>query len=254
MDDPIPIIEYIGLGSLVSYRLGNAETGPDSWHEVSQITLHDSGVTATLHAQRTAISVQNLLRARLLRAYSLSRDNKIFYRLYYLPDNAGRGSVGARKKGLRADLENLVSVINVSEESWNAQGTRHSDFEPWATTEPGSMFYVFNTLPSPNPDPSVVHDCYTRTTLSKLLDTDCQLPGLKSTLYPYQARSAAAMIQQESTTKAQLDPRYEARRGPDGDEYYFMPRELSFSKSKPMYESSCGGILAETMGYGYVIQ
>jgi len=253
MAQHIPLDEYIALGSLTSQdSLENSQIDPD-WTEVTKIELNLVANTVISHPQSTENAVERLINARWIRLLSKRSSNVIFYRLYLLPDNVGRSSVSRHRRGLRSDVELLVSVINISADTWNGTTLNHTPFEPWAAAEEGSLFYIFNTLPSPDPYPESIQDRYTRLALHELLDTTNSIPGLRSPLYPYQARSAAAMIQQESTTEARIDPRYESRIGPDGTPYYFIPRELSFTKTRPMYASNRGGILAETMGLGYAI-
>jgi hypothetical protein len=248
----IPLHDYIAIGTLVFDDAHGNTLMERDWVEVYVVTQHQSSNNDKALLQKTAAAIERLVKARWVRLIAKHENKTTFYRIYLLPDNVGRGSVSRHRKGLRSDVELLLSNINTSIDTWNARTISDSSFQSWATAEDGSLFYIFNTLPSPNPNPDSIKDRYTRLALHELLDTDILIPGLKSNLYPYQARSAAAMIQQESTTEARLDPRYETREGPDGAEYYFIPRELAFSKSKPMYESNRGGILAETMGYGCV--
>jgi hypothetical protein len=61
------------------------------------------------------------------------------------------------------------------------------------------------------------------------------------------------MIQRESSTELQLDPRFEKRLGPDGSLFYYIPKDLAFYRNPPLYDSHRGGILAETMGLGKTI-
>ena len=58
------------------------------------------------------------------------------------------------------------------------------------------------------------------------------------------------MLQRESEDILELDPRLEKRSGPDGSNYFYGPRSTSFLRSPVYYETSRGGILAETMGLG----
>jgi hypothetical protein len=175
-------------------------------------------------------------------------------RIYLLPDDIGRATVARGSRSLRAELEQLLPEINTSPAIWNGlKSSEFESFEPWAKPEDGSLFYILNMLPSPEPRPDEIEDRYTRSVVSELLDYDQILPGLQRQLYPYQARSAAAMLQRESSTQLQVDPRFEKRWAPDGSSFYYLPKDLAFYKNPPMYDSHRGGILAETMGLGKTI-
>ncbi|KAH9215652.1 hypothetical protein DL95DRAFT_388593, partial [Leptodontidium sp. 2 PMI_412] len=59
--------------------------------------------------------------------------------------------------------------------------------------EEPSLFQLFNTIPSPNPDPKLVTDPYARDAMYQILDSDIE--GLRTEMYKYQRRSAALMLQ-----------------------------------------------------------
>ncbi|KAI5297768.1 hypothetical protein KEM56_004551 [Ascosphaera pollenicola] len=76
-----------------------------------------------------------------------------------------------------------------------------------------------------------------------------QVDYMKTTLYEYQRRSAAYMVQKESQETYFLDPRLEEIQGPEGAYYYDRVAGTVLS-DKRLYPDVKGGILAETMGYG----
>jgi hypothetical protein len=176
------------------------------------------------------------------------------YRLYILPGDVGLRFIDRENRRLLAALESLVATIDVSTETWSGRYSAGvgADFDTWATRDEGSLFYMFNKLPSPRPDPSLVKERYAREAVEDLLDPrpTSALVGLKTPLYPYQRRSAALMLQRESVSTLMLDPRLEPRTAPDGSSFYFGPRELLFHRNPRYYEASRGGILAESMGLG----
>ncbi|KAJ9649307.1 hypothetical protein H2199_000082 [Coniosporium tulheliwenetii] len=145
-----------------------------------------------------------------------------------------------------------MASINVSPQAWSdpdcSQEQQH--FDRWATADKQSLFYMFNTLPSPSPQPERIRDKYSRLAVEELLDSASWVPGLKTALYPYQARSAALMVQRETAPELQLDPRLELRHAPDGQPFYYGARAGLFLKNPRYYEANKGGILAETMGLG----
>jgi hypothetical protein len=176
------------------------------------------------------------------------------YRIYILPGDVGLRFFDRENRRLLAALETMVATIDVSPETWNGRYSRGVEvgFDAWATSDEGSLFYMFNKLPSPRPDPSLVKERYAREAVEDLLDSSpaSALVGLKTQLYPYQRRSAALMLQRESVSTLMLDPRLEPRTAPDGSSFYFGSRELLFHRNPRYYEASRGGILAETMGLG----
>ncbi|KAF1808629.1 hypothetical protein P152DRAFT_443501 [Eremomyces bilateralis CBS 781.70] len=183
--------------------------------------------------------------------HRLEDDSRSYIRLYIVPEDVrGRTlrKLSDESMAVKRHFDVLFQELDVSPDSWHGISGRRLPFSVWSTSENISLFYLFNTLPSPNPDPSLISDCYSQIAAVELLQGD--VPGLKSTLYNYQARSVAQMIQRESTPGLQLDPRLETRRSPTGQEYYYGPRDMSFFKHPQYYDCCRGGILAETMGLG----
>lgn len=194
----------------------------------------------------------------VLHKASSSPDAGSVVRVYLLPEDWGRKFVDRRSKSLKQTLRNLLCHVDTSPEAWfgDSKGERIY-FDPWGTAENSSLFYLFNKLPSPSPRAELVKNRYSRNAVLGLLEaaspsTDGHveeepIPGLKTRLYPYQARSAALMIQRESAPQLHLDPRLEVRRSPAGEDYFFSARDGSFLREPRYYEANRGGILAETM-------
>lgn len=176
------------------------------------------------------------------------------YRIYILPGDAGLRFIDRESKKLLSAIETLIVNIDISPDTWNGRYLSGTEirFDPWATSDEGSLFYMFNNLPSPRPNASSVKERYAREAVEDILDPSptSALIGLKTPLYPYQRRSAALMLQRESVSTLQLDPRLEPRTAPDGSTFYYGPRELLFYRNPRYYEASSGGVLAETMGLG----
>lgn len=200
--------------------------------------------------------VRGLLEAGWIRAfYKPLSIGETMLRIYALPEDVGQSSIDRQVRSLRAALGELIGIIDISPGAWNGQRTRlETSFDPWATADDSSLFYIFNTLPSPSPQPpSWQTNPFTLRALSELLGNDghaSKVPGLNTTLYPYQARSAAMMIEREINPRLSLDPRLEPRTAPDGLKFYYSPRDIAFFRNPRHYESIRGGILAETMGLG----
>ena len=247
----IKLENYISLGCLVSSISSELLNYPTSWTEIDSASSW-TGCLLKDESGNSRIATEKLLTAEWIRLYAKLCGDQLVLRVYLLPHDVGRSRLSRGSRSLRAAVEDLLRQISISKDAWNGNpnGTQ-LDFDPFATAEQGSLFYIFNTLPSPRPNPANIRDRYTRTVVDELVN-DSSVAGLKTSLYPYQARSAAMMIQREASPGLHLDPRFEERCDLDGRPYYFSPRELQWFKSPPIYESSRGGILAETMGLGYV--
>ena len=245
---------YLGVGCLVFREfLADAEhLTTSNWQEVSQLPLLPA-FDGSIYAH-----VQGLVAAGWIKVlWSPSVEDPQFqiYRIYVLPFDAGHRFVDRRSRILSSSLESLIVRLNVSAEVWNglckSDETADSDhFDPWATREDGSLFWLFNKIPSPRPHAELVQERYAREALEDLLDPGHALPGLKTPLYPYQRRSAGLMLQRESTSKLELDPRLEPRISPDGTVYYYSARDCTILRQPRYYEACKGGILADSMGYG----
>jgi hypothetical protein len=239
----VPLEEYIPLGCLIVGLPDLPSELVATWTELQSF------------GQPTGLPpfAERLLQAKWIRILaSYAKSNEVL-RIYLLPDDVARSHVSRASKALRSDLETLLSTINVDPGFWDGIGeiNSHQMFEAWASAEDGSLFYIFNTLPSPDPQPECIKDRFARDAVEDLLDGF--IGGMQTTLYPYQLRTAAMMLQRESAPEIHLDPRFEERKGIDGSVYYFAPRLLLFYRHPQKYEQNRGGILAETMGLGKTI-
>lgn len=196
-------------------------------------------------------SIQRLMLAKWIKVYvkELCADRVTAFRIYLLPHDVGRSCIERSSNSLNSALDTLMASINVSPQAWSDPDSAHEQqhFDRWATADKQSLFYMFNTLPSPSPQSERIQDKYSRLAVEELLDPASWVPGLKTALYPYQARSAALMVQRETAPELQLDPRLELRHAPDGQPFYYGARAGLFLKNPRYYEANKGGILAETM-------
>jgi hypothetical protein len=204
-----------------------------------------------------------LLEASWIRLFLHHNVDKLYtdtiIRVYVLPEDWGRRFVDRKSRSLKSALRELLSHIDISPEAWSGHhrlNPKIEYFDPWASAENVSLFYLFNKLSSPAPSARLVKNRYPRNAVLGLLeaassspdvDAESPIPGLKTKLYPYQARSAALMVQREAAPQLQLDPRLETRRSPTGESYYFAARDGSMLREPRYYETNRGGILAETM-------
>ena len=173
-------------------------------------------------------------------------------RIYLIPDDTGRGLIPREDKKVRSSLKAVLAAIDCSRESWNALSGRPSTESGYEAVcdEQDSLFYIFNTLRPPSPEPETVNDKHASLAMHDILEDAKEYLGLKTTLYDYQKRCAAMMIQREAHPALQLDSRLEVLHAPTGQQFYFDRVAVQILSEKRSYEETRGGILAETMGHG----
>ena len=176
-------------------------------------------------------------------------------RVYILPDDVGRAAIDRQQASLRRSMQLLLTQIDISKATWNGIW---SECIPVAHVDPyldgqkprdvASLFHIYNTLPSPKPDPEIVADRYAREAIHSILDDDIE--GLTTSMYTYQRRSAALMLQREAQPAQILDPRLR----PVVDQKHatwYCDLDAGLCLREPRtYEAAKGGICAETMGLG----
>ncbi|KAF1929435.1 uncharacterized protein M421DRAFT_61347 [Didymella exigua CBS 183.55] len=261
------LTHYIALGCLhlehdVSAPSDSTSNPDFPWDELFHSQL--------LEEVKLIIGVQTsqLLDARWIRLFLYrSAPNRLrsVARVYLLPEDWSRRSISRSSGTLRKALRQLLDRIDVSPNAWagDVADAQVQAFDPWAGRLDTSLYYLFNKLPSPAPNPANIRDRYTRRAAFDLLgsaqasewEDDGQQPlkGLRTRLYPYQARSASLMIEREAAPQLQLDPRLETRTSPNGEKFLYCARDGSFLQEPRFYEANRGGILAESMGLGKTI-
>jgi hypothetical protein len=233
---------YLPVGTLVLSEVFGSESIWEEVHDIANL----SGLS-----ERNKLDLQKLLTRRRLRLF-VSLPSKSILRVYLLPSDVGKGfGFPQQDRGLDGHLFSLFRDIDISLNSWNGQPPKVKEpFDLYAAGEEGSLYFLFNNIPSPDPTPERISSHFHQESMLDLLDSGYQLPGLKTVLYPYQRRSAALMLQRECEDRLILDPRTEERVALDGSIYYYDPWEVSFLRNPRFYESCKGGLLAETMGLG----
>ncbi|TVY92373.1 putative ATP-dependent helicase [Lachnellula willkommii] len=176
-------------------------------------------------------------------------------RVFILPDDVGNASINREILTLRRSMRHLLSRLDVSRGTWRGQWSEdvpvvHVDsaLDEDKVQENLSLFHLFNTLPSPNPDPKAIADGYARHAMCRILGSDIE--GLKTTMYNYQRRSAAMMLQREVQPGQTLDPRLKCLEDQRGAKWYCEFDAGSCRAEARTYEAARGGICAETMGLG----
>ncbi|KAI9684941.1 MAG: hypothetical protein M1822_005590 [Bathelium mastoideum] len=173
-------------------------------------------------------------------------------KIFVLPFDVGGRHVLRKDPGLQTALAEVTQRVLISSDLWKGTSSSISDsnasFDMAATEAPGSLFWLFNTIPSPNPQPDHLRDRYARAAMQELLENNVDM--LTANLYPYQRRTAAEMVQREAAPQLHRDPRLEQRTAPDGEIYYYDAKRVQFFRDEKYYQTCSGGILAETMGLG----
>lgn len=253
-----PALEkYLPLGCIrlgVTPKADSPPTVQDS--EVStwaEVDLRDEIFSVDHDIKSVIIASAALTRAYWIRAFRQTAGTyPDIWRIYVLPNDVWYEGVDRRNRNLQKCMWSILARVNVSPEAWIGQDAVdfEANFDPWATKDHSSLFYIFNTLPSPAPNPDSIENPYLRYAVQRLLDKDDAPWGLKTHLHPYQRRAAAMMLQKEVTPSMQLDPRLERRTNPLRETFYYGPRDCVFWRSPRYYDTVQGGILAETMGLG----
>lgn len=247
---------YLGIGCLVFREILAEEDHLTkcNWREVNQLPLL-SAFDGSIYSQVQSLSAAGWI--KMLWSPSVEDPQFQIYRVYVLPFDAGHRFVDRKSRALAQSLEGLLTALDVSSWTWSGccsvqHAETSSKFDPWASREDGSLFWMFNKIPSPNPCPKNVEERYAREALEDLLNDEPKsaMPGLQTTLHPYQRRSAGLMLERESISKLDLDPRLEERTAPDGTVYYYSARDVTILRHPRYYEACKGGVLAESMGSG----
>ncbi|KAK5112138.1 hypothetical protein LTR62_004481 [Meristemomyces frigidus] len=242
---------YLPVGCAI-LPIHNCSSFSYEWTEIQRLPEEPYSVPTF------AYNLERLVEARLMRMYGRQSEpiaSHLIVRLYMLPHDVGNSFIDRRDSRLCAALQTILPALNVCRETWqgNYVPDERKSFDRWATKDEGSLFHMFNTLPSPRPSTNNIREIYAKEALEDLLDPHSILPGLKTVLYPYQRRSAGLMLQREAVVAPILDPRLDMRTAPDGSTFYYGAKDLLFLRH-PAYIDSCrGGILAETMGLGKTV-
>ena len=145
----------------------------------------------------------------------------------------------------------LLNEVDRSRLSWEGQNQSEDNVEQYngESSNNDSLFYLFNTIPSPAARPSSVSCPISNEAIQSALYSDEQR-GLRTKLYPYQRRTVASMIKREVEPERALDPRFQSLDGPTGQEFYYDRETGVLLRDKRTYEEARGGILGESMGLG----
>lgn len=223
---------------------GDAHNVPisEEWEE----TIVDRGLLGRRYPQLLPLwEIFRLKIVRLRQRRHRLHDQKVTVRFYILPEDVGQRFVLRVGSKPRKCLKSLMMLLDTSFESWEG---RNDSTDPTQQVvqqlEKESLFYMFNTLPSPSPDPDRAACPVARAAMISLLSVEV-MRGLKTALYSYQKRSAAEMVRRETSPSRTLDPRLDSMEGPTGMSYYYDKMSGILLCGRREYEEARGGILAE---------
>lgn len=237
---------YMPLGSLSIVQ--DEAGGPSEWEQPDD-SLKYIPIDHPIY-----VHVYGLLRSRRIRIHFRRHqlmNHVVTVRFHVLPGDVGRQFQDPDDVKARRSLIKLMECVDHSLESWEGRNSTPCQMH---TYQPGevstdSLFYLFNTLPSPSPSSSRMSSPVAKKAMALLLNKDSNIPGLKTTLYAYQKRSAAAMIQRETEPLHTLDPRLESLKGPTDQIFYYDRGIGVILHDTQTYEEARGGILAEVECY-----
>lgn len=242
------LANFCGVGSLEIQMPRRAAAGmeaPDGWLwlESPAYKYPKSSIEASL---------QELVDHGVMRCtYFSAAGDRARVRLYVLPDDVGRSMIRRDDPNLRRWLKVAMTTVDASRDAWEGGVLKG---EPLLKPETGklSLFKMFNSLGSPRPDPESpwIKDENTKDLLRRVLAPGNGILEMKTTLYKYQKRTVALMLQKELAPERTQDLRLREMHAPTGEIYYWDPETMEIFQEPRYYEDVKGGILAEEMGTG----
>ncbi|KAL8725396.1 MAG: hypothetical protein Q9181_006430 [Wetmoreana brouardii] len=249
-----PHVDFLkDLGNYLPLGVLNLPSGPlegygELWEE-SYPNLVSSGTPAVY--ENTRKSVWPLLCLGWLRTFCRKHPldhGQTQVRIFILPADVG-GRYIERSTRDWEHVRKLMKYVDMSTEAW--EGTKDPNLvDDPKSADHDSLFYIFNTLPSPAPSTSDVSCPFSYHAITSLLDGTEKIDGLQTDLYAYQRRSAAMMVRREAEPIRVLDPRLEEIKCPAGGKSFYDRTTGIIYRHPRYYEEAKGGILAETMGLG----
>lgn len=222
------------------------------YKRATQGLLRDTAI-----ADDDIVAIGFLLEASWIRLQFRTDDEQGQVRVYVLPEDFGRKLISRDDSVLKKALSTLLSHLDTSRATWAGTWSKEDPIRDINFITGGndsmagddaSLSEIFNSLPSPTPDASIVKDKRARSAMRRILRGGIE--GMKTTMLPYQRRSAAMMLQQEVQPHQLLDPRLLAAKDHNNRPWYFDPAEGVCLRDPRFYDAPSGGICAETMGLG----
>jgi SNF2-related domain len=187
-----------------------------------------------------------------------NQQNAAVVRVYLLPDDVERASIPRDDARLQKARVRLFSRLDFSPQTWvgdldggSQSLPRPCEDDDALEVKDMSLLQMFNHIPSPHPNSDIVNDPVAQDAMFSLLQSN--VPGLVTTLYPYQRRSAAMMVQRENARGQVMDPRLVCAVDQRGIKWYYDRASAVVLRQPRYYDGVTGGILAEEMGSGKTI-
>lgn len=232
---------------------GGAYLHQTRWRESSDTWLALHGY-CDLKDGHPALFARYLANANWVRVFARKHqrnEDLATIRVYVLPDDVGRRYVNRDHGHLRSCLMKLLDGLDRSPLSWEGRNQIENGLENYngESSNNDSLFYLFNTIPSPAARPPSVSCPISNEAIQSVFGCD-ELHGLRTKLYPYQRRTVASMIKREVQPERALDPRFQSLEGPTGQHFYYDRETGMLLRDQRTYEEARGGILGESMGLG----
>lgn len=244
--------KYIALGSLtLRPSIGGGAYLHQTWRESSDTWLAFHHYCDLKDAHPVSFA-RILAKSNWARIFARKHDGDLAtIRIYILPDDVGRRYVDREHSRHRKYLMKLLNRLDRSPLSWEGQNQfgNHLEYYKGESSNNDSLFYLFNTIPSPAARPPSVSCPISNEAINSVLGTN-ELRGLRTKLYPYQRRTVASMIKREVEPERALDPRLQSMEGPTGQTFYYDKETGVLLRDQRTYEEARGGILGESMGLG----
>lgn len=234
---------------------GPAPVAPDGWNWAPPLpwTTYRRG---TFESELEFLSSNDFIRA----TYRMQGNGIAKVRIYVLSEDCEwyrQRQPRIEFRG-RALLKKLWDIVDANPRAWRSAKERNTTPLRLSLSAADdvslNLSAVFNTLPSPQPDPEITDSAppTTRYLLELVLDDD-GVPGFKSQLYQYQRESVWKMLQRELLPQRRLDPRLRKWTGPTGLTSWINTEDMTFYRKQQYVNDIRGGILCEEMGTGKTV-
>lgn len=248
----IDLVDCIPVGTLsVASEDANHDADAD-WTRA----FHLANIIPNNYELKRVFDKLNAL-GRLAITYKVNpRDaTKLLLRVYFQAHDRVNLSLRPWENLSSSDYEFYSSELDGSNAAWNGQEEPDRSRHPALHGPEGkkSLLDFYNTLPSPELDATLMDCVHKNEAIQAVLRLDRIVPGLTTPLYPYQQRSVATMIRREEHPERFLDPLLNPMVAADGSPYYCDPHRGQLLLDRRDFPACRGGILAETMGLGYVL-
>ncbi|GJE96414.1 DEAD/DEAH box helicase [Phanerochaete sordida] len=265
LDGPYALYHFLSAGALrlqLKTRVEGCSQGthPSPWHHylghghlASLVRAEDEQFTRLLD-----FLIDHKFIAVTCRVRSSAFDSVLFIRVYFIPHDLANVEGKLRRRDeatvvapARRYLRTLLLRISRDASLWGGEAADDASCTTFfdEAIDNRTLAELYNTLPSPiiSEDEQSIHPH-----ALEVLD-GAEIPGLKSTLYTYQRRSVAAMMQRELQPGVIPDPLYVPLHGIDGSVFYFQPATMEVLRECPTVAQTRGGILCEELGTGKTV-